>query len=116
MTPMIRVHVTLQESIANDPDQRQRARQLIVELHGMQNANLKRLERFGILSGDVEPSAVQKIRTLKEVAAVEIDGQKQDIHERESGFIRRRMRNIVTQLGALCRRGTEREGLAYLVD
>jgi phosphoribosylformylglycinamidine (FGAM) synthase PurS component len=75
---MTLVHVTLKADVRDDPSVRQRVRRFVAEL-GMKEINQKRFERYGILSGEIEETAVAKIRQLAEVAAVEQDRERQSM-------------------------------------
>jgi hypothetical protein len=75
----LKVHITLSSEVTGDADAKERAKRHIVEVVQLRNVNERRFSRYGVLSGDVDPSRVELIRTLSEVATVEYDGMKRAI-------------------------------------
>ncbi len=69
----MKVHVTIKEEFCGDAASRNRARAEVVAASGLRNINEKRLERFGILSGDVDADRIAALRALPVVASVEVD-------------------------------------------
>jgi hypothetical protein len=70
---MTLVHVTLDRNLVKDTERLNETVSKIVDSTGMVNINRKRLCRYGIVSGEVSASQLQKIRELENVRAVEAD-------------------------------------------
>lgn len=73
---MAKVHITLARGVAGSREQRERARARIEAVSGITDVNEKRLDRYGIVSGEVAPERLDDLRDLHEVQAVEIDDTK----------------------------------------
>jgi hypothetical protein len=70
----MRLHVTLREGFDEDTIQR------IVSVGNLENVDLGRARRFGIVSGDGGTGAISRLKALSEVLAVEADGVKRALH------------------------------------
>jgi hypothetical protein len=69
----MRVHVTLKRQVQAQPAAREAALARVLEAGGMSLGNRKRFERYGIITGDVDPDGLTRVRGLDEVEAVEVD-------------------------------------------
>jgi hypothetical protein len=72
----MKVHVTLKKTIQTDPRTRDAALARVLEEGGITLDNRKRFERHGIISGEANPSRIDRVKDLPEVEAVEIDEEK----------------------------------------
>jgi hypothetical protein len=72
----MKVHVTLKKAVQSDPATRDAALARVLEEGGMRLDNRKRFERHGIISGEANPSRLDKVKSLPEVEAVEVDEEK----------------------------------------
>jgi hypothetical protein len=71
----MKVHVTLSQAVRNDPEAKKVALDRVAEI-GIRNVNLKRSDRYGIITGDIDPEKLSELRKLEQVKAVEVDGLK----------------------------------------
>jgi hypothetical protein len=69
----VKVHVTFKREVADDVKARAEALEEIQRVSGMTDVNHKRFERYGLLSGLVEESKLDRIRGVKGVNKVEPD-------------------------------------------
>jgi len=72
----LKVHVTLKGPVQADPEARQKALERVLETGKMSLANRKRFEQFGIITGELDPEQLSKVRQIPEVEAVEADEEK----------------------------------------
>ncbi|MBK8099395.1 MAG: hypothetical protein IPK26_19985 [Planctomycetes bacterium] len=73
---MTLVHVTLKPGVRDNAEAKEAVRRLLEQVHGLRRLNVKRFDRYGILSGDVDDAMVPKIAQLAEVEAVEQDRER----------------------------------------
>lgn len=71
----MKIHVTLESDVRNDPAAKQRALEEIGAV-GIRDINWKRFERYGIISGELDSSRLAEVRQLRSVKAVEADEQR----------------------------------------
>ncbi len=57
-----KIHITLNQTVAKDPEKRRFALEKIVGLSGIRDINQKRLDRFGIITGTVDSSKIKVLR------------------------------------------------------
>ena len=69
----IKVHVTLLPDVAADAEARALALKEIRGVCNIADVNPKRFERYGLISGIVDESDIDKIRGVKFVKSVEAD-------------------------------------------
>jgi len=72
----MKVHVTLQSHVREHPEMKSRVLEKM-QAAGIQNVNVQRFERYGIVSGDLDSSKLETIRQMPDVKTVEIDEQRQ---------------------------------------
>ena len=66
----MKVHVILMREVAADPERRQAIAVRLAAL-GLAEINQQRLERYGIASGDIDPSQFSTLQREEGVAKVE---------------------------------------------
>ena len=71
----MKVHVTLKPEVRSDSDAKARALRRI-EGAGVRDVNLKRFERYGIITGEVDPAKLAEVQEMDVVKAVEPEGRK----------------------------------------
>lgn len=71
----MKVHIVLKGSVLDSAQEKQTAFERVTAL-GVNNINMRRFERYGIISGDIESNQLNAIKNLREVEAVEVDGKK----------------------------------------
>jgi hypothetical protein len=69
----MKVHITLQEKIRSDARAKQAALEQIQSVANLSSLNLRRFERHGIISADIEPSDVTRVESLDAVKSVSAD-------------------------------------------
>lgn len=69
----VTVAVLVRMEVVEDAARREHAKHALVEGFGMQNVNDRRLERYGVLTGEVDAERVAAIRGLDFVESVEAD-------------------------------------------
>ncbi len=67
------VHITLRENLLNNSEQLTSAIEMIQRKTGLRIKNEKRLARYGILTGDIEPDQLESLRNFAEVEHVAQD-------------------------------------------
>ncbi|MDX1978948.1 MAG: hypothetical protein SFV51_01670 [Bryobacteraceae bacterium] len=68
-----KVHITLQPDVAADPARRSSILEQIQLAGGLTEVNQKRFDRYGLLTGLTDDSAIDRIRGIKGVKSVEAD-------------------------------------------
>ena len=71
----MKVHVTLDRAVARDPVARQAALGRVLAAGRMTLGNPGRFERYGIITGDMEPEHLERVRAVSGVLAAELDEQ-----------------------------------------
>jgi hypothetical protein len=71
----MKVHVTLERSVASNPVARRLAFYRVLAAGHMTPANPGRFARYGILTGEMEPDRLDHVRAVPGVEAAEIDGE-----------------------------------------
>jgi hypothetical protein len=69
----MKVHITLEPSVRNDPVAKSKVLARLENEAGVRDVNLKRFDRYGIVSGEVDEHKVEDVRRMSEVKAVEAD-------------------------------------------
>ncbi|HUL79384.1 MAG TPA: hypothetical protein VL691_19125 [Vicinamibacteria bacterium] len=69
----MKVHVTLRKSVAGDPAARQAALERVLAAGRMRLGNPRRFEKYGIITGEPNLGLLERLRSLPEVDAVEVD-------------------------------------------
>lgn len=69
----MKVHVTLKRSAVSNPTTRQAALQRVLAAGHMSLANPRRFERHGIITGELNPLLLDRLRAIPGVDAVEVD-------------------------------------------
>ena len=72
----MKVHLVLDKRLLGNTEALQQAKQRIVEQTGMASINEKRLERHGLLSGDIAPEKLHVLESIDQVSKVEADTKK----------------------------------------
>jgi translation elongation factor EF-1beta len=72
----VKVHVTVTDQAAGDPDARRETLARITEAAAVTDVNQSRFDRYGILTGMADDSALDTIRKVAGVVSVEIDSVK----------------------------------------
>jgi hypothetical protein len=72
----VKVHIVLKKEKCPDSSACQEALRTIQNVSGITNVNQKRLERYGIVSGDLPKSKIASVRELPHVASVSLDSEK----------------------------------------
>ena len=81
MKEQLKVHIVLKPELAKDlkSDDKEaafkKAKNLSRRLH-LKKPNLERVVRYGVLTGTVEPAAMEALRSRKEVQSFEVDSMK----------------------------------------
>src|SRR6267143_1875131 len=63
----VKVHIVLKKDVCPDSSACQEALRTIQNVSGIANVNQKRLERYGIVSGDLPKSKIESVRELPHV-------------------------------------------------
>jgi hypothetical protein len=71
-----KIHITLNQPAAKDPEERRFALEKIVDLSGIRDVNQNRLDRFGIITGIVDSSKINVLRKMSEVRSVSVDEER----------------------------------------
>ena len=71
----MKVHVTLDQAVARDPVARQAALGRVLAAGRMTLGNPLRFERYGIVTGDMDPAHLERVRAVAGVLAAELDEQ-----------------------------------------
>ena len=71
-----KIHITLNRTVAGDPEKRRVVLEKIVRLSGIRDINQKRLDRFGIITGTVDLSKINVLRGMPEVRSVAVDEER----------------------------------------
>jgi hypothetical protein len=71
----MKVHVTLDQAVARDPVARQAALGRVLAAGRMTLGNPGRFERYGIVTGDMDPAHLERVRAVAGVLAAELDEQ-----------------------------------------
>ncbi|WP_293913867.1 hypothetical protein [Deinococcus sp.] len=72
-TSVQRVHVTLRPEVCASPDMLQGVLDQIEGATGMVGVNSRRLERYGILSGEVRSTQIARLAAIDGVQSVQTD-------------------------------------------
>ena len=73
---LLKIHVTLQPETAADEKTRARVLDEIERVAEVQDVNRKRFDRYGLLTGVVDESKVDRIRQIPGVKSVEADTER----------------------------------------
>ena len=71
----MKVHVTLEASLARDPAARTAALERVLLAGRMTLANPVRFERHAIITGEIAPERLDAVRAVAGVLAAEVDDQ-----------------------------------------
>ena len=71
-----KIHLVIEPALLGDRVRMSQLRDLIIERYDLGNLNEARYERFGIISGDVDPGVIDKLRTLEGLSSVSVDDVK----------------------------------------
>ena len=71
----MKVHVTLDLAVARDPVSRQAALGRVLAAGRMTLGNPGRFERYGIVTGEMDPAHLERVRAVAGVLAAELDEQ-----------------------------------------
>ena len=69
----MKAHVTLRKGVAADPALRRAAVERVLAAGQMTLGKPGRVERYGIITGEVKSERLDRIRAIPEVEAVELD-------------------------------------------
>jgi hypothetical protein len=69
----MKVHVTLTKPVRSDPKAKQDALEAIEQQFGMRDINLRRFERYGVITGELPQSKLEDVQQLDTVEAVQAD-------------------------------------------
>ena len=69
----MKVHITLTESVRNDPAEKQRALEQLKEASEIADVNMSRFQRYGIVTGEIPVDRLERIRKLPFVQSVNAD-------------------------------------------
>jgi hypothetical protein len=71
----VKVHVTLEAALAQDPAARAEALERVLRAGGMTLANPGRFERHAVITGEIAPERLDAVRAVAGVLAAEVDDQ-----------------------------------------
>ena len=71
----MKVHVTLDKALARDPVARQAALGRVLSAGRMSLGKPARFERYGIITGEMDPAHLERVRAVAGVLAAELDEQ-----------------------------------------
>jgi hypothetical protein len=71
----MKVHVTLDKAVVRDPVARQAALGRVLAAGRMTLGNPRRFERHGIVTGEMDPANLERVRAVAGVLAAELDEQ-----------------------------------------
>ena len=71
----MKVHVTLQKAVARDPVAREAALGRVLLAGRMSLGKPVRFERYGIITGEMDPEYLECVRAVAGVLAAELDEQ-----------------------------------------
>ena len=71
----MKVHVTLEASLARDPAARASALERVLRAGRMPLANPGRFERHAVITGDIAPEHLDAVRAVTGVLAAEVDDE-----------------------------------------
>jgi hypothetical protein len=74
---LVKAHIVLDKGKAGEPDARSEILDAIRERADISGLNEKRLERYGVLTCDLDDSRLDAIREIPGVAAVEVDKERE---------------------------------------
>jgi len=69
----MKVHVTLRQEVARDPVARQAALQRVLSAGRMTLGHPERFERYGIVTGEMDPERLESVRAIAVVLGAELD-------------------------------------------
>ena len=72
----MKVHVTLDLELLGSPELRRKVTDRIVVESGMKAVNVRRAERYGVVSGLVEPNVLRVIKAIPGVKSCELDEER----------------------------------------
>jgi hypothetical protein len=72
----MKVHVTLKSEACADAEVKQKALDAVRSIAGIASYNMRRFERYGIISGEAAQPDLERLRGLQAVEAVEVDEEK----------------------------------------
>ena len=75
-----KIHIILAQDVCEDMNRREQALEKILSIAPMRNVNTKRVQKYGILTGEVDETestteCLKNIKQMAEVDAVEVDGE-----------------------------------------
>ena len=68
-----KVHVTLLPEVCRSPQTLQATLSRIESATGLISRNPRRVERYGILSGEISPACIPQLKAVEGVQSVELD-------------------------------------------
>lgn len=69
----MKVHIVLKDSVLEDEAATRRVVQNLVREVDLRDVNERRVSRYGIVTGEIDPSMVKAVLNMDEVEAVEAD-------------------------------------------
>ena len=72
----VKVHIVLKEQVRQSPKECLTVLHEVEDLAGISGVNEKRLQRYGIISGDVPVSKIDAVKALPGVESVSVDREK----------------------------------------
>lgn len=72
----VKVHIVLKERVRQSPKDCLTVLHELEDLAGISGVNEKRLQRYGIISGDVPTSKIEAVKALPGVESVSVDQPK----------------------------------------
>jgi hypothetical protein len=69
----VKVHVTFSATVASDRRARETLLESVLRAGRMTLANRARFERFGVITGEIEPERLDEVRAVPGVLAAEVD-------------------------------------------
>jgi hypothetical protein len=76
MSSLVKIHASLSSAFRISPELKRTLKSRLLAQFDLQNFNERRFDRFGVISADIDPRHLDRLRRAEGVESVSLDGVK----------------------------------------